>query len=710
MIDVPEEVKELCKQDSVSKNFRIVFPNGEYRDLTNADMVAESVIFTESIGSTNGLRFGLCEGATLEFQTSFNANIRNKQIQAFIEVDVTGAPGSTSDEFRFEQQGERIIREYYNPPYNGDYNIYFDIPYRMDLIFRNSEEIISYTVSPHSTILLENVTTEDILEFRTTGHSSGEGDYRMLFTITNVPGIIPEWAQTSDDVPFPFYRIPYGIFYVNSCKRDGSSNIRKVVAYQNKWEVTGVGAIVNLSPFEKVKLITPVSPSSGANTDYVLDTVKFLVDNTQNIDMLGLFDVSPTVSTITNYDVIDNTRVRGHFRTLTELPYNQIGVRITTSFHGLNICNSAYNYTTLDYKQTDFKSLYMVSPYVRKTAEDLVTTMFQETTFIEYLYEIYPEIETVEELKVEILNLVKQALVNIADVNPYIGGWLFNENWCADYEYGAPFVVYPYLTNFFENTSSNYKKNLVTMGYPKDIKFQIVSGTFSEQVEYEKTISDLCTASISKYSFDSDLTSTYKRTIYSKPWYWAENLYNDPSVFEFNSLIGDIAELNGKFVRLDRTTNLIEYIDLSVETDICEITKNLWKTIWYEDKSSALYDKVVCNFKNSDDEEVSKSVDIIDTSSPDYESNLYQHYDISNNYYIKNKLISETKIDEIMQRLAYLIQNTPYYIMDVDMRGLPYLEAGDAIGLQTDSDEFTTIAMRRRISGIHALMDTIEIR
>ena len=32
----------------------------------------QSIRFGESVGSTNGLKFGLCEGATLEFDTFFN--------------------------------------------------------------------------------------------------------------------------------------------------------------------------------------------------------------------------------------------------------------------------------------------------------------------------------------------------------------------------------------------------------------------------------------------------------------------------------------------------------------------------------------------------------------------------------------------------------------------------------------------------------------
>ena len=47
MLNIPTEVIELFKSDSIPKVFHVRFPNGEYRDLTNADIVSESVSFDE---------------------------------------------------------------------------------------------------------------------------------------------------------------------------------------------------------------------------------------------------------------------------------------------------------------------------------------------------------------------------------------------------------------------------------------------------------------------------------------------------------------------------------------------------------------------------------------------------------------------------------------------------------------------------------------
>ena len=39
MLYIPEEVKDVLKKDSVRKNLRISFPNGEHEDITNDNLI-----------------------------------------------------------------------------------------------------------------------------------------------------------------------------------------------------------------------------------------------------------------------------------------------------------------------------------------------------------------------------------------------------------------------------------------------------------------------------------------------------------------------------------------------------------------------------------------------------------------------------------------------------------------------------------------------
>ena len=89
MLNIPATVKTLFMTDGVRKNFRAHFPNGEFSDITNADVVSESVKFTESLCSQSVFKFGLAEASVLEFESVGVGNMYGMSIEAGIEVDIS---------------------------------------------------------------------------------------------------------------------------------------------------------------------------------------------------------------------------------------------------------------------------------------------------------------------------------------------------------------------------------------------------------------------------------------------------------------------------------------------------------------------------------------------------------------------------------------------------------------------------------------------
>ena len=94
MLNIPSAVKGLFSLDDCFKNFHVHFPNGETTDLNNADVVAESVRFTESLCSQQYFKFGLSEASSIEFETVGVPNIRGAVIQCAMEIDVTSLGAS----------------------------------------------------------------------------------------------------------------------------------------------------------------------------------------------------------------------------------------------------------------------------------------------------------------------------------------------------------------------------------------------------------------------------------------------------------------------------------------------------------------------------------------------------------------------------------------------------------------------------------------
>ena len=89
MLTIPAAVQALFKTDGVRKNFRAHFPNGEQADITNTDVVRESLHFTESTCSQNTFKFGLAEASLIEFETVGRANMMGMVIECGIEIDTS---------------------------------------------------------------------------------------------------------------------------------------------------------------------------------------------------------------------------------------------------------------------------------------------------------------------------------------------------------------------------------------------------------------------------------------------------------------------------------------------------------------------------------------------------------------------------------------------------------------------------------------------
>lgn len=168
MLTIPSAIKTLFQTDGVNKNFRAHFPNGEMADITNANVVYESVKFTESVCSQDPFKFGLAESSVIEFETVGISNIYGMVIECGIEIDTSSL---------------------------------------------SSAQIAAIVADP--------------------------GD-----------GVIVE--QDDSDLPYGYYRVPYGIFRVESCPRNHQAMThRKITAYS-----LGRESEYQPNPFEERKLAT----------------------------------------------------------------------------------------------------------------------------------------------------------------------------------------------------------------------------------------------------------------------------------------------------------------------------------------------------------------------------------------------------------------------------------------------------------------------
>ena len=89
MINIPYNVKRALRMGQYKKNYKFnIYVDEVYAfTIDNDTLVRESVIIDERMCTGDRLKFGLCEGSTLQFQYFNHPNITGNRIQAFISVE-----------------------------------------------------------------------------------------------------------------------------------------------------------------------------------------------------------------------------------------------------------------------------------------------------------------------------------------------------------------------------------------------------------------------------------------------------------------------------------------------------------------------------------------------------------------------------------------------------------------------------------------------
>ena len=92
MIDVPYEVKKALREGTFRKNYRFIVLHDDWTEdftIANDNLIKESVSIDERMCSGDTIKYGLCEGSSLEFQYFEKPNITGRRVQALCDVSYT---------------------------------------------------------------------------------------------------------------------------------------------------------------------------------------------------------------------------------------------------------------------------------------------------------------------------------------------------------------------------------------------------------------------------------------------------------------------------------------------------------------------------------------------------------------------------------------------------------------------------------------------
>lgn len=603
MLNIPETVKALYKRDGVNKNFRAHFPNGELPDITNGNIVQESVEFQESICSQDVFKFGLTEASVIEFETVGVANMYGMMIECSSEIDCS------------------------------------------------------------------SLSAAEIAEIEA---GTWDGEFVPL---------------ADSDLGFPFFRVPYGVFRVESCPRDHQAMAhRRVTAYgdttlvtENELEKTKTELFFPYSMYEpnveslffsKLASVTEVELEdygyqkiNGRFYDSRPDNYKRVILTNGNEEYLGFHFIIDTLCV-----VVDGVYVRA-------LDPDQIFV--------------------IDQNGNDYDSVI----------EECVEAL--DSHGIDYEASGY---ESAEDL------LYSAAEYSVT--NPLVGGYM------PDMLHLSAHYIQTKKTDQYTLQTAEYG----LIRFPKSEKPIVFYGGFSKEsndkglkihfycptkIEIVNNTQTLFTRYYSRCGFSVykkdnpilppiKIGQTLKQTL-KQPQVFSSKRYTGYSfanAYSYKDVINGYLELMALFSTSPRgNAELIKRLSDSSPT---AILPNDYSQMWFDEYDVQPVGTVRYAYTDDSGEE-----QIVDYKFGDGAS----VYDMTDNAVLKAMDSASPDVIESMLDTHFIPHLAPINLtpVDLEMKGLPYIEAGDAIAVTAqDGTVCNSYALRRELDGVQSLTDQID--
>ena len=593
MLNIPDTVKALFKADGVRKNFRVHFPNGELSDLTNANVVEESVRFTESLCSQDVLKFGLTEASVLEFETVGVANMYGMTIECGIEIDLSSLSAA---------------------------------------------------------------------DLATIAAGSWDGTYV---------------AAGDSDLGFAFFRVPYGVFRVESCPRDHQAMThRKVQAYAATTQISD-------SPIElgKLEKMASYSQKYTPNIERLLyasagfATPKFLDNLTKST--AKQWNTWPSADEMQSWQVYSYA---GQDSTLVPATSYAITVSFTESSGAV----VTFGNDTGELAPDMLYSLELGG------ASNVDTAIQQVANKIDQLNSGW-----VTSKKAEILAAIRKYLQINLKGTPTIKNNGYPVYYSVD---GGIPVFYPYFGNS-KTTIEIIKSTKVT------ISCRVIQGSL-QPITYstEATVTAYNSAP-TLYKF-TGIQSTIRPAIQPVSEYKPKDIagalvrYSYAGSYALEDFVDGFLELRACFGRTKRNGSF-EMFRLSNSSPV-SVAPGEYSGFWWDEYDVLPIGAVKYSYTDADNNEI-----II----------FYQFgadgslYDMTDNELIKVlNNVSESAVNQLLDEsfIPYIgpITFTP---IDLSMKGLPYIEVGDYLAVAAeDGTTAYSFNMRQELNGIQVLTATVE--
>lgn len=207
----------------------------------------------------------------------------------------------------------------------------------------------------------------------------------------------------------------------------------------------------------------------------------------------------------------------------------------------------------------------------------------------------------------------------------------------------------------------------------------------------------------------------FERTEGDDGYFWCTDVENN-----IQTAVSALAEIQAKFVHMDRY-GVLRFVGISDhfalypeetlfpsedlypnENNGGLITTTEYKSLWYEDYEVQPFGTVIVSYKNmSGNDEVLV-----------YRFNRGKNtYQMKDNYVFKTGGWKPAEIRDVLD--AWFVPNLTgirYIPAELEMVGLPYIEAGDVLSVLTRTGGMEVFVFRRTLKGINCMTDSVEAR
>lgn len=756
MITVPYEVKKALRDGMLRKNYRFVVLNDDGTEdftIDNDTLVSESVSIDERMCSGDTLKFGLCEGSSLDFQYFMLDKGQYEANKTYMRNNLVHSNGVTWRSRTDNNTGNSLVEgdywaEWVKPNITGRrVQVFVDVHcfadddtsyYTIGELVANGESFTVTETCNYQFIIPANVSGV-IFRYDANGIKKAEqsrparqepwlivlsanvGDYFLMtstYSFTSPVGI---------EASHYHYVIPMGFFDIKKCSRQASTGIIKATGY-NKLQSDYLDAKAN-------ELIDEIYSDSSLPV-LMADIVRNLLND---------FAINPI-----SYQKVEVPLYHG---TTFFSPIN-MSVKTTVQYGidtPLSYCelgnNTAYlwSYSEAPYINIDPNKAYMITFLKDYEAYERATYDVLYNTFADAQLN-----KTADEIMASFMLYNSAGSYDYNGFQDIIGVKLTKQDGTIEF----------YSTIGYENgcykvigTWSDLSRKIL-MGYRR-IDFQLPrriethrSGT-SPSGSGEAFI-HLYGDANQQYFYYADSSLQDVRP----GWYPIPPKYSDGTIitlqdiedglqfelYEITNLSdaekievvpnelpdatlrdiqSSIFETVCQFGQLSRTTDLFSGVELNhsrlypadtlfpatdLYPDGAAVSgfKSMYSKLWADEGNVHKWRYLIITYKGLDEEQNEKDYTLQRTVNADGTDD----YNMSDNWLFRNLVWTAADVGDYADAMVAKMQNVTWFPFEMWCAGLPYLETGDEIEIPLNGESYTSYVLQRQLKGIQNLQDT----